>query len=392
MNTPGPSNGEWESTREKSETRDGRPETKNLKVAVLAGDGIGPEVMAQAIKVLNVACQGIDLEFTESLVGGAAIDATGKALPKETLEVCSASDAILFGSVGGPKWEGLPANQQPERAALLPLRKHFELFANLRPAICLPELTAASPLRPDLVEGGFDILCIRELTGGLYFGQPKGSREKNGERVAIDTMVYRASEVQRIGRLAFEIARTRKRKVTSVDKMNVLENGLLWRSVMKELAADYMEVELSHLLVDNAAMQFIRNPRSFDLVVTENTFGDILSDELAMLTGSIGMLPSASLGTRQRGDFRFGLYEPSGGSAPDIAGKGIANPIAQILSAAMMLQYSFGLNELAQRIDRAVRKAISQGFRTRDIFSDGHELVGTAEMGAKIVENLVENV
>ncbi|HEX3445017.1 MAG TPA: 3-isopropylmalate dehydrogenase, partial [Chthoniobacterales bacterium] len=334
---------------------------------------------------------GLTLELREALVGGAAIDATGQALPQETLRICESSDAILFGSVGGPKWETLPANEQPERAALLPLRKHFELFANLRPAICFPELTAASPLRPDLVEGGFDILCIRELTGGLYFGQPKGSREENGERVAIDTMVYRASEVQRIGRLAFEIARTRKRKLTSVDKMNVLENGLLWRSVMKELAADHPDVELSHLLVDNAAMQFIRNPRSFDLVVTENTFGDILSDELAMLTGSIGMLPSASLGTRQREDFRFGLYEPSGGSAPDIAGKGIANPIAQILSAAMMLQYSFRLDELAHRIDRAVRRTISQGLRTRDIFSDGHQLVGTSEMGTKIVENLVRH-
>jgi 3-isopropylmalate dehydrogenase len=362
--------------------------TQKISIAVLAGDGIGPEVMAEAVKVLHAVGKGLPLELHEALVGGAAIDATGEALPKETLKTCESSDAILFGSVGGPKWEALPANEQPERAALLPLRKHFELFANLRPAICLPELTAASPLRPDLVEGGFDILCIRELTGGLYFGQPKVSREENGERVAIDTMIYRASEVQRIGRLAFEIARTRRRKLTSVDKMNVLENGLLWRSVINELAADYPDVEVNHLLVDNAAMQFIRNPRWFDLVVTENTFGDILSDELAMLTGSIGMLPSASLGTRQRGDFRFGLYEPSGGSAPDIAGKGIANPIAQILSAAMMLRHSFGLNELAQQIERAVRKTISQGFRTSDIFSDGHKLIGTAEMGAKIVENL----
>ena len=362
--------------------------TQRLSIAVLAGDGIGPEVMAEAAKVLKAMSNGLDLELREGLVGGAAIDATGKALPDETLKICESSDAILFGSVGGPKWEALPANEQPERAALLFLRKHFELYANLRPAICFPELTAASPLRADLVEGGFNILCIRELTGGLYFGQPKGSHEENGERVAVDTMVYRASEVKRIGRLAFEIARTRKRKLTSVDKMNVLENGLLWRSVMKELATNYSDVELSHLLVDNAAMQFIRNPRSFDLVVTENTFGDILSDELAMLTGSIGMLPSASLGTRQIGAFRFGMYEPSGGTAPDIAGKGIANPIAQILSAAMMLQYSFGLDQLAQRIDGAVRRTISQGFRTRDILSEGTKLVGTAEMGAKIVENL----
>jgi 3-isopropylmalate dehydrogenase len=362
--------------------------TQRLSIAVLAGDGIGPEVMAEAVKVLKALSAGLDLELREGLVGGAAIDARGKALPDETLKICESSDAILFGSVGGPKWEALPANEQPERAALLFLRKHFELYANLRPAICFPELTAASPLRSDLVEGGFDILCIRELTGGLYFGQPKGSHQENGERVAIDTMVYRSSEVERIGRLAFEIARTRKRMLTSVDKMNVLENGLLWRSVMKELATNYSDVELSHLLVDNAAMQFIRNPRSFDLIVTENTFGDILSDELAMLTGSIGMLPSASLGTRRIGEFRFGMYEPSGGTAPDIAGKGVANPIAQILSAAMMLQFSFGLGRLAQQIDRAVRRTISQGFRTRDILSEGARLVGTAEMGAKIVENL----
>ena len=388
MNTPGPSNGEWESTREKSDTRDGRTEIKNLKVAVLAGDGIGPEVMAQAIKVLNLACQGIDLEFTESLVGGAAIDATGKALPKETLEVCSASDAILFGSVGGPKWESLPPNEQPERAALLPLRKHFNLFANLRPAICFPELTSASPLRPDIVAGGFDILCIRELTGGLYFGQPKETREENGEKVAIDTMIYRESEIERIARLAFEVAGTRKRQLTSVDKMNVLENGLLWRAVVKEVAGSYSGIELNHLLVDNAAMQFIRNPRGFDVVVTENTFGDILSDELAMLTGSIGMLPSASLGTGQRGPYRFGLYEPSGGSAPDIAGKGVANPIAQVLSGAMMLQYSFGLDAIAKKIDDAVRKTIATGYRTRDIASPDCKLLGTAEMGAAICENL----
>ena len=388
MNTPGPSNGEWESTRENLDTRNERPGNKSLKIAVLAGDGIGPEVMTEAVKVLHVACQGIDLQFTECLVGGAAIDATGKALPKETLEACSASDAILFGSVGGPKWESLPPNEQPERAALLPLRKHFSLYANLRPAICFPELTAASPLRPDIVAGGFDILCIRELTGGLYFGKPKETREENGEKVAIDTMVYRESEIERIARLAFEVASTRRRQLTSVDKMNVLENGLLWRAVVKEVAGSYPGIELNHLLVDNAAMQFIRNPRAFDVVVTENTFGDILSDELAMLTGSIGMLPSASLGTGQRGAYRFGLYEPSGGSAPDIAGKGVANPIAQILSGAMMLQYSFGLDAIAQKIDSAVRKTIAAGYRTRDIASPDCKLIGTTDMGAAICENL----
>jgi len=357
-----------------------------FKVAVLSGDGIGPEVMAEAIDVLRRCAEfdGFNIELTECLVGGAAIDTTGTALPKETLATCEASHAILFGAVGGPKWERLPANQQPERAAILPLRKHFNLFANLRPALCLPELTAASPLRPDLVQGGFEILCIRELTGGLYFGQPKGTREENGETIAIDTMVYRASEVERIARLAFGIARSRQHKLVSVDKANVLENSLLWRSIVKSVSAEYSDVELTHLLVDNAAMQFIRAPKSFDVVVTENLFGDILSDELAMLTGSIGMLPSASLGTRQHGTYRFGLYEPSGGTAPDIAGKGIANPIAQILSGAMMLRYSFNHDAIAARIESAVRKTIAKGLRTKDIWSEGMTLVSTKEMGAAI--------
>src|SRR5580700_1883781 len=360
------------------------------KIAVLAGDGIGPEVMVEAIELLQ-KCAELDrfsVDLSESLVGGVAIDASGKALPKDTLSNCEASDAILFGSVGGPQWERLPPSEQPERAALLPLRKHFSLFANLRPALCLPELSAASPLRPDLVQGGFEILCIRELTGGLYFGRPKGTHEERGETIAIDTMVYRKSEVERIAHLAFQIAQSRKRKLVSVDKANVLENSLLWRSVIKEIASEYSDVELTHLLVDNAAMQFIRAPKTFDLVVTENLFGDILSDELAMLTGSIGMLPSASLGTGQHGYYRFGLYEPSGGSAPDIAGKGVANPIAQILSGAMMLQYSFGLDAIAKKIDDAVRKTIAAGYRTRDIASPDCKLVGTADMGAAIRENL----
>jgi len=360
--------------------------SQTFKIVVLSGDGIGPEVMVEAIELLRQCADidGFNVEAKESLVGGAAIDATGKALPEETVLNCEASDAILFGSVGGPKWERLPPNEQPERAALLPLRKHFNLFANLRPALCLPELTAASPLRPDLVEGGFEILCIRELTGGLYFGQPKGTREENGETIAIDTMVYRSSEVERIVRLAFEIARSRRRKLVSVDKANVLENSLLWRSIVKKISAEYSDVELTHLLVDNAAMQFIRAPKSFDVVVTENLFGDILSDELAMITGSIGMLPSASLGTGLRGVYRFGLYEPSGGTAPDIAGKGIANPIAQILSVAMMLRHSFNLDSTAARIESAVRKIIGKGLRTRDIWSEGKTLVSTKEMGAEI--------
>src|SRR5258708_4797631 len=388
MNAIGSSNEEGKSPREKSETGDGRPETKNLKVAVLAGDGIGPEVMAEDIKVLNVVCQGIDLEFTECLVGGAAIDATGKALPKETLEVCSASDAILFGSVGGPKWESLPPNEQPERAALLPLRKYFNLFANLRPAICFPELTAASPLRPDIVAGGFDILCIRELTGGLYFGKPKETREENGEKVAIDTMIYRASEIERIARLAFEVASTRKRQLTSVDKMNVLENGLLWRAVVKEVAGSYSGIELNHLLVDNAAMQFIRNPRGFDVVVTENTFGDILSDELAMLTGSIGMLPSASLATGQRGPYRFGLYEPSGGSATHIARQSGTHTLPHILFGAMIVQYSYGVDAIAKKIDNAVHKNIAARYRTSDNASPDCKPVCPPENGSALCENL----
>jgi 3-isopropylmalate dehydrogenase len=361
-----------------------------FKIAVLAGDGIGPEVMAEAIAVLQRCAEidGFHIDVSESLVGGAAIDATGQALPEDTLSNCERSDAVLFGSVGGPKWERLPPNQQPERAALLPLRKHFNLFANLRPAICLPELSAASPLRPDLVQGGFEILCIRELTGGLYFGQPKGTHEEQGETVAIDTMVYRRSEVERIAHLAFGIAQARKRKLVSIDKANVLENSLLWRSVVKEIASSYPEVELTHLLVDNAAMQFIRKPKAFDVAVTENLFGDILSDELAMLTGSIGMLPSASLGTGHHGSYRFGLYEPSGGSAPDIAGMGIANPIAQILSVAMLLRYSFDLNDSAARIESAVRKTIAEGFRTKDIHSEGTRLVSTKEMGAEIRAHL----
>jgi 3-isopropylmalate dehydrogenase len=362
-----------------------------LKIAVLAGDGIGPEVMAEAIKILyrSAELHGFQVEVTECLVGGAAIDTKGRALPGETLSDCERSHAILFGSVGGPKWERLPPNQQPERAALLPLRKHFNLFANLRPALCLPELTAASPLRHDIVDGGFEVLCIRELTGGLYFGQPKGTREEAGEKIAVDTMVYRSPEIERIAHLAFQIAQTRKKKLVSIDKANVLENSLLWRAIIKEVAAKYPQVELTHLLVDNAAMQFIRTPKSFDVVVTENLFGDILSDELAMITGSIGMLPSASLGTGQMDGSRFGLYEPSGGSAPDIAGLGIANPIAQILSTAMMLRYSFAMNEAAARIEEAVHRTIRQGLRTRDILSEGTRLASTSEMGAAILANLV---
>jgi len=322
------------------------------------------------------------------LVGGAAIDGQGSALPQETLKACEEADAILFGSVGGPKWESLPANEQPERAALLPLRKHFGLFANLRPAICLPELTHASPLHPRLVEGGFDVLCVRELTGGLYFGEPKYIKSEGGEEFAVDTMVYWESEIRRIARVAFEAARKRRGELTSIDKANVLQNGVLWRRVVKEVARDYPDVSLRHLYVDNAAMQLIKNPKSFDVVLAENLFGDILSDEMAMIAGSLGMLPSASLGEATGGETRFGMYEPSGGTAPDIAGKGIANPIAQILSAAMLLRFSLGCEEAACAIENAVRLVISKGLRTSDIYTPETTLVGTAEMGQAITQSL----
>ncbi len=359
---------------------------KSFKVAVLAGDGIGPEVMAEARRVLAVVQGkfGFTLDFTEAHVGGIAIDVTGHALPEETLRICGESDAILFGSVGGPKWETLPPNQQPERAALLPLRKHFALFANLRPAVCFPKLTHASPVKEELIAGGFDVLCVRELTGGLYFGQPKGIHEENGEPVAIDTMVYRRSEIERIAHVAFKAAQTRSKRVTSIDKANVLENGVLWRRTVTEIAKQYPDVQLSHLYVDNAAMQLIKNPRGFDVILAENLFGDILSDEMAMITGSLGMLPSASLGVKETPTGRFGLFEPSGGTAPDIAGKGIANPIAQILSAAMMLRYSFSEDAAAAAIESAVRRVIDDGLRTGDIWSEGTQRVGTAEMGAAI--------
>jgi 3-isopropylmalate dehydrogenase len=358
-----------------------------FKIAVLPGDGIGPEVMTEALRVLAAAGRKFSLEFdfTKCLVGGAAIDAHGRALPEPTLAACHSADAILFGSVGGPKWEALPPNEQPERAALLPLRKLFSLFANLRPAVCLPQLTHASPVKESIVAGGFDVLCVRELTGGLYFGQPKGRHEENGETVAVDTMVYRTSEIQRIARVAFEAARGRRKKLTSIDKANVLENGVLWRQTVTAMARDYPDVQLSHLYVDNAAMQLIKNPRGFDVILAENLFGDILSDEMAMIAGSLGMLPSASLGVRETPLGRFGMYEPSGGTAPDIAGQGIANPIAQILSAAMMLRYSFTQPAAADAIEAAVRAVIAQGLRTGDIHTSDARRVNTREMAEAIL-------
>ena len=359
---------------------------KTFQIAVLPGDGIGPEVMAEARRVLGAVEAKFALKFalTEARVGGIAIDMDGEALPAETLRVCGEAEAILFGSVGGPKWESLPPPQQPERAALLPLRKHFGLFANLRPAVCLPKLTHASPVKEEIIAGGFDVLCVRELTGGLYFGQPKGIHEENGEPVAVDTMVYKKSEIERIAHVAFKAALARSKRVTSIDKANVLENGVLWRKTVTEIAAQYPGVTLNHLYVDNAAMQLIRNPKGFDVVLAENLFGDILSDEMAMITGSLGMLPSASLGVKETARGRFGLFEPSGGTAPDIAGKGIANPIAQILSAAMMLRYSLGEPAAAEAIEKAVRRVIDDGLRTGDIFSAGTQRVGTREMGEAI--------
>lgn len=355
------------------------------KIAVLAGDGIGPEVMAEAIKVLDVAQKkfAFALSYEHADVGGLAIDNHGEALPPATLKLCEESDAILFGSVGGPKWESLPPQQQPERAALLPLRKHFDLFCNLRPARVFKALAAACPLRADIVRGGFDILCMRELTSDIYFGQPKGREGSGPDERAWDTMTYTRAEIERITRIAFETARVRRNKVTSVDKANVLTTMVLWREVVNQVHKEYQDVELSHIYVDNATMQLVRDPHQFDVLLCGNMFGDIISDEAAMLTGSMGMLASASL----NGD-KFGLYEPAGGSAPDIAGQGIANPIAQILSAAMMLRYSFGLEKAASAIEAAVEATLEQGIFTRDIAIDKAKAVGTSAMGDAIAAAL----
>ncbi|MGL1832815.1 3-isopropylmalate dehydrogenase [Rhodocyclaceae bacterium SMB388] len=350
-----------------------------MKVCVLPGDGIGPEIMAEAVRVL----QALDLKFEleEALLGGSAVDATGSPYPEATSRLAREADAILLGAVGGPKWDALPREQRPERG-LLAIRKELGLFANLRPAILYPELANASSLKPEIV-AGLDILIVRELTGDIYFGQPRGIEVRDGERYGFNTMHYTESEIRRIGRVAFEAARKRNGRLCSVDKMNVLETTQLWRDVMTELAADYPDVELSHMLVDNAAMQLVRAPKQFDVMVTGNMFGDILSDEASMLTGSIGMLPSASLDERNKG-----LYEPSHGSAPDIAGQGVANPLATILSAAMMLRYTFALEEAAQRIEAAVRTVLAQGYRTGDIFESGTRKVGTREMGDAVLAAL----
>lgn len=364
-----------------------------LKFAVLPGDYIGPEVMTEALRVLNHATSaaGLTLDYTIADVGGAGIDNHGEALPESTLEICRESDAILFGSVGGPKWETLPPKEQPERAALLPLRKAFSLFANIRPGLLYAELTDASPLKTDRIPEGIDIVCIRELTGGIYFGQPKTTTLlENGEYQAIDTMVYKTSEIERIAEVAAVTAKARGGRVCSVDKANVLETSVLWRkTVVDYFAKNHPDLELSHMYVDNAAMQLARDPNQFDVLFTENMFGDILSDEMAVICGSLGMMSSASLGTvKNQYGHPFGLYEPAGGTAPDIAGKGVANPCAQILSAAMMLRYSFGYSQLATKIEAAVRKAATvDGFRTGDI-AFGQKAVGTKEMADAVIANL----
>ncbi|SDL81603.1 3-isopropylmalate dehydrogenase [Modicisalibacter muralis] len=350
------------------------------RILVLPGDGIGPEITAEAVKILN-ACRetGLELSLEEGLVGGAGYDAHGEPLPAATLDKAKAADAILLGAVGGPKWDKLEdIAKRPERG-LLGLRKNLNLFGNLRPAILYPQLAEASSLKPEVVSG-LNIMIVRELTGGIYFGQPRGIEQRDGQRVGFNTYVYSEAEIERIGRVAFEMAQKRGGKLCSVDKANVLEVTMLWREVMERLADDYPDVELSHMYVDNAAMQLVRAPKQFDVIVTGNMFGDILSDAAAMLTGSIGMLPSASLNEHGQG-----MYEPCHGSAPDIAGQGLANPLATILSVAMMLRYSLNEGELAARIERAVGSVLDDGLRTADIAYPGTRQVSTAEMGDAVL-------
>lgn len=353
------------------------------RILVLPGDGIGPEITAQAVRVLE-ACQGLglDVEIEQGLVGGSAYEAHGVPLPVATLDKAQRADAILLGAVGGPQWDRLEdLSKRPEKG-LLGLRKELGLFANLRPAILYPQLAEASTLKPEVVSG-LDIMIVRELTGGIYFGQPRGIEERDGQRVGFNTYIYSESEIERIGRVAFEMAQKRNGKLCSVDKANVLEVTILWREVMERLAAEYPDVELSHMYVDNAAMQLVRAPKQFDVMVTGNMFGDILSDAAAMLTGSIGMLPSASLNERGQG-----MYEPCHGSAPDIAGQNLANPLATILSVAMMLRYSLGEADLAARIEAAVGKVLDDGLRTADIASEGKRRVSTSEMGDAVLAAL----
>ncbi|MBR0164032.1 MAG: 3-isopropylmalate dehydrogenase [Lachnospiraceae bacterium] len=362
----------------------------NMNIACIAGDGIGPEITREALKVLGqtAAVCGHTIQREDLLMGGASIDAYGVPLTQETVERCQAADAVLMGSIGGDAktspWYRLSPDKRPE-AGLLGLRKALRLFANLRPAFLYPELAEACPLREETAKKGFDLMLVRELTGGLYFGDRK-TQEVDGVRIATDTLVYSEEEIRRVARRAFDIAMTRRKKVTSVDKANVLDSSRLWRTVTEEVAKDYPDITLEHMLVDNCAMQIVLDPAQFDVILTENMFGDILSDEASMITGSIGMLPSASLN-----ESKFGLYEPSGGSAPDIAGKDVANPLATILSAALMLRTTFGLEKEADAVERAVRETLAEGYRTRDIASattDKEKILGCAAMGDKVAEHV----
>lgn len=352
----------------------------NYKIALVPGDGIGPDVVAEAVKVMDKIGEkyGHHFQYTTVVAGGAAIDAVGECLPQNTIDVCKSSDAVLLGAVGGWKWDTLPGDQRPERA-LLGLRKELGLFANIRPAILFEELAEACPLKSEIIEGGLDIVVIRELTGGIYFGE-KGYKDTELGRAAYDVEQYAEEEIRRIAIVAFDMAMKRNKKLTSVDKANVLESSRHWRNIVKEVSADYPEVELSHMYIDNAAMQMVRDPKQFDVIVTSNIFGDILSDEASMITGSIGMLPSASLA---KGN--FGMYEPIHGSAPDIAGQNKANPMATILSVAMMLRYTFGLPKEAEDVESAVKSVLAAGFRTTDIMSPGKKELGTKEAGDMIV-------
>ena len=360
---------------------------QEFQIAVLAGDGIGPEVMAEANKVLDEIEKQFSIQFNRTAfpVGGYAIDHHGQALPPATLKGCEDADAILFGSIGGPKWDNLPLEQRPERAALLTLRSHFDLFSNLRPAKIYAGLEDLSPLRKDIAESGVDVLVVRELTSGIYFGQPKGREGEGEQTMAYDTMRYTTAEIRRIAHSAFQAAQKRSKKVTSVDKANVLVCSRLWREVTEEVAKDYPDVTLEHIYIDNATMQLIKDPAHFDVMLCSNLFGDIISDECAMITGSMGLLPSASMNATG-----FGLFEPAGGSAPDIAGQGIANPIAQILSASMMLRYSLKLSEAADAIDNAVIKTLEDGVLTGELLSaeNRHKANSTAQVGDAVVERI----
>ena len=359
-----------------------------LKIACIKGDGIGPEIVTQAQKVLNrvAECYGHEMEYTDVLMGGASIDACGVPLTDEAIAAAKASDAVLMGSIGGntttSPWYKLPPELRPE-AGLLKLRKSLNLFANLRPALLYPELSDACPLKKEISDAGFDMMIMRELTGGLYFGE-RHTTEENGIRKAVDTLTYDENEIRRIAIKGFDIAMKRRKKVTSVDKANVLDSSRLWRKVVEEVAKDYPEVTLEHMLVDNCAMQLVKDPAQFDVILTENMFGDILSDEASMVTGSIGMLSSASLN-----DTKFGLYEPSHGSAPDIAGKDIANPIATVLSAAMMLRFTFDLDQEADAMEKAVKEILKKGYRTSDIMSEGCTLVGCSKMGDLLAAEII---